>query len=226
MNIPPWISLITLNSSFIIYLFLYVPQIIHNHKTKNIAELSLWLHFLLYSSYTFDLYYGFSHHLPWQYKTVSLVGLSLMFIQHMQLTRFYIAQGCSWLVKGNIAFLIINLSFTFYFFAVAHCIYSAPVILIFGTLSRVCGLLYCVPQIIKNSKLKSAKAISLQFTLLNLLVSALDTVSAWCLNWGWPNQLGAPFNCMIMLVLLWQFKKYAEPDALMDNYKEVLISKA
>ena len=76
---------ISLNLSFLMYMFLYLPQLIHNQKQTNLAELSKWMHLTLYLGYSLDLVYGFGNNLPWQYRTVSAIGWVLLTIQHFQL---------------------------------------------------------------------------------------------------------------------------------------------
>jgi uncharacterized protein with PQ loop repeat len=202
------IGSISLNISFILYLILYIPQIIHNQKSANIAQLSLSLHLLLYSSYLFDLCYGFSNQLPWQYKTVSIIGLLLVSIQHIQLTQFFIMNQRRLLAKLSIAFLILNFMGLYYFFKVEQGSLPYQTTLILGTAARIFGLRYCLPQIIKNKTLKSANALSVQFLCLNLTLALLDTISSWCLNWGWPNKLAAPITIAMMTIMLTQIKKY------------------
>lgn len=199
---------ISLNMSFGLYLIVYIPQIIHNQTSKNLAELSLGLHVLLYLSYSFDLVYGFSSQLPWQYKVVSIVGLSLVMLQHLQLLQFFIHQRKPSLIKFNLAFLILNLMLLYYFFGIAHGEVQAHTTALFGTIARACGLIYCLPQIIKNKYAQSGNAISLYFIYLNLTLAMLDTISSWCLDWGWPNKLASPLNAIMMLIILWQVKKY------------------
>jgi hypothetical protein len=88
------IGSISLNISFILYLILYPSQIIHNQKSLNLS-----LHLLLYSLYLFDLCYSFSNQLPWQYKTVSIIGLLLVSIQQTQLDQFLITNQCLLLTR-------------------------------------------------------------------------------------------------------------------------------
>jgi len=80
------IGAISLNISFVLYLLVYLPQVFHNRKPNHIPSLSLGMHFILYTSYCLDLFYGFSRDLQWQYKTVSVVSLTLLIIQHLQIT--------------------------------------------------------------------------------------------------------------------------------------------
>ena len=200
---------ISLNISFVLYLIVYVPQIIHNQTSKNIAQLSLGLHFLLYISYSLDLCYGFSNHLPWQYKTVSVIGLLLVLVQQLQLIQFFVRQRFFFLVNASGLFLLLNCLTTTYFFIVKHGVVDYQTTFMIGSIARLCGLMYCVPQLIKNKMSKSANAISLHFIYLNLFVALLDTISSWCLDWGWPNKLSAPVNIVLMIMMLAQIKKYA-----------------
>lgn len=86
----------SLNLSFVLYLCVYLPQIIHNRKPYHLSNLSIGMHCILYASYCLDLIYGFSSDLQWQYKTVSVVGLTLLSIQHLQITYHQLRQK-----KGN-----------------------------------------------------------------------------------------------------------------------------
>lgn len=202
------IGSISLNISFVLYLIVYLPQIIHNRKTANIAQLSLGLHLLLLSSYLFDLCYGFSSHLPWQYKTVSIIGLSLVIIQHMQLTQFFTKNNYSRLAMMSTAFIVLSSVALYYFFIIAEGVLPAEETLMLGTAARMAGLMYCLPQIIRNKRLKAANALSLYFLGLNLTLALLDTVSAWCLDWGWPNKLASPITIAMMVIMIGQLKKY------------------
>lgn len=208
ISLLPSIGHLTLNVSFVLYLVVYIPQIIHNQKNANIAQLSVILHVLLFLSYLFDLLYGFASHLPWQYKTVSIVGLVLVTIQHIQLIKFFIAKELVSLVKTSIFLLIISVIVIYYFFVMREGALTNNTILILGVGARICGLIYCLPQLIKNSITKSANALSSKYIHLNLILALLDTCSSWCLNWGWPNKLAAPITAIIMLVMLYQINRY------------------
>lgn len=199
---------ITLNISFVLYLILYLPQIIHNRKSSNLSQLSLSLHLLLFSSYLFDLCYGFSRHLPWQYKTVSVIGLALICVQHSQLTFFFLKNKHIASARISTAFLLLTAFGLLYFFNQPSAYFSPAMIAMFGVIARVSGLLYSLPQIIKNQRLKSANALSFQFLCINLSIALLDTISSWSLDWGWPNKLGSPITILLMLIMLGQIKKY------------------
>lgn len=213
---PATLGVMTLNCSFILYLCVYIPQVIHNRTSNNLVNLSANMHAILYLGYLLDLFYGFSQHLQWQYKTVSIVGLTLLIMQHLQITRY------SWQRKNrlNTIFAMLALLATttvlLYFFIIKQAMFSNETTVIIGYLARACFLLYTLPQILKNHALKVANAFSIRFIYLNLLVSILDMISAWCLNWGWPNKLAAPFTVTLMLLLLTQIKKFS-PEARNDS---------
>jgi uncharacterized protein with PQ loop repeat len=210
MSAWSWIGNISLNVSFILYLIVYIPQIIHNRKTVHLAHLSLGLHSCLFLSYTFDLIYGFASHLPWQYKTVSVVGLLMILIQHTQLMRLFIQNQRRSLIKLGILFLVLNSLAIGYFFIINGGALTPQNTLILGVLARIYGLLYSLPQIIKNHISKTTNAISRHFIYLNLTLTLLDSISAWSLNWGWPNKLAAPVSAVLMLTLLFQSKSKAK----------------
>lgn len=196
---------ISLNVSFLLYMIVYIPQLWHNRKPEHIAELSLSLHILLYVSFVFDLLYGFAAGMPWQYKAVDIVGCILISIQHWQLTSFFIKEKLFSQNIINTFFFLFLLGSLFYFSWMPN---DADTVVFLGTVSRGLGLVYCIPQIIKNQYLRSAQAMSLFYMYLNLLLAFLDSVSAWCLDWGWPNKIASPITILVMLILLLQGYAY------------------
>lgn len=197
---------ICLNCAFILYLFVYLPQIIHNRDTNHIANLSLKMHFTFYIAYILDLFYGFSSLLPWQYRMVSIIGVGLLTVQHIQLTRFFWSKDKQ--TGFNILFLLSMIASIIYFFIVQQAVYSEHTTLVIGYVSRVGFLFYTVPQILKNKRLQSTSAISTSFVYINLTLAILDLIAAWCLDWGWPNKLGAPITVCLMFTMLLQTKQY------------------
>lgn len=200
------IGFISLNISFFLYLIVYIPQIIHNRNTNYLQNLSLSMHFILYVSYCLDLIYGFVSHLQWQYKTVSIVGLVLLIIQHLQITDYLKRTNQVRLATYFILFLTATIAGIIYFFIMKQSDISNHTTVTIGYLSRTLFVIYTLPQIIKNRSQHLANAISLNFIYINLILAILDTISAWCLNWGWPNKLSAPLIASLMLILLMQYK--------------------
>jgi uncharacterized protein with PQ loop repeat len=192
------IGAFSLNISFVLYLVVYLPQIIHNRKEKYIQDLSIMMHINLYFGYFFDLFYGFAHALPWQYKTVSIVGLSLLMLQNLQLMHY------AWFKSKQTLYItlaILLISLMVFGYVLSGPKLTATTIDVLGYISRLCFISYLLPQLLKNHRLQSAYAISPIFVLLNLILAVLDLISSWCLHWGWPNQLGAPITLMMMLIL-------------------------
>lgn len=196
---------ISLNISFILYLFVYLPQVIHNRKTENILSLSLLMHFMLYISYWLDVMYGYSCNLQWQYKAVSLVGFILLIVQHLQIINHFKKINNVWIVSIHIFILVMTLSVLCYFFVAPQLFLNESSTNLIGYLSRILFIIYTLPQIIKNKRNpSSSNAINRYFIYLNLIIAILDTLSAWCLNWGLPNKLSGPIITLFMLTLLIQ----------------------
>lgn len=206
------IGSIALNIGTILYLFVYLPQISHNRKQQHLVNLSLNMHLTFYFAYMLDLIYGFAMHLQWQYKLVSTVGVCFVFIQHCQLTGLYWkSSNNKRIVQIYLLILVGTLIFMSYFFTKLHAHLSMPTIVVIGFVSRILFLSYTVPQIVKNYRLKVANAINMYFICLSLILSVLDVIASWCLDWGWPNKLGTPVMITFLLLLLIQYKKYPVP---------------
>ena len=204
----PLLGVISLNLSFVLYLLVYLPQIIHNRKPHHIANLSMGMHFILYSSYCLDLLYGFFSDLQWQYKTVSIASLFILTIQHLQITYHYQTQKKWMSFYFSLFLLAVVGTGMVYFVSTNQNHLSEQTTQSLGYLSRMGFLIYTLPQLLKNRALKSAQAISIPFIYLSLTLSLLDMISAWCLDWGWPNKLGAPLTISLMLIMLLQVKRY------------------
>jgi len=207
---PTTLGNLTLNVSFVLYLIVYIPQISHNKNKHHLAELSLSLHMIIMTSFVLDLLYGLLKPLPWQYRAVSVVALGTLSIQQLQLMRLAQQRGQIRLfsVLGIFSLsliLLLILTGIVYFDALSN---SSNAIRLIGWISRIGFLSYILPQIIKNYRINSAKALSTTFLSLSLFLSLLDLTSAWCLDWGWPNKLGTPLTMTLTLMLLWQKKRY------------------
>ena len=202
------IGRMSLNISFIVYLLVYLPQILHNRRKQHLPSLSLPMHYILCSSYCLDVLYGFSSDLQWQYKTVSIVGLILLIVQHVQLSKHYQTQNNARVIHYHRLFLLAISTLILYFFIEKQATLSEQTTQTIGFLSRIGFLMYTVPQIIKNKTLKSTHGISIAFVYLSLTLSILDMTSAWCLDWGWPNKIGPPLTISLSLIMLRQRKKY------------------
>ena len=80
---------ISLNLSVVIYLIFYLPQLLRNRNPKNLDQLSIYFHSLLFLAASTDLLYGFGTIGQWQYKLISLTTFSCVLWQHKQLLQHY-----------------------------------------------------------------------------------------------------------------------------------------
>ena len=198
---------VTLNVSLCLYCIVYWPQLMHNKKSSNLLQLNLRLHALLYLSYALDLFYGFAMNLSWQYRFVSVLSMSYVLLQHVQLIGLYWRINRK-LVLGKCLVLVAHLWIIFLFFVTMQMHLSSTLAFWISLVSRMCGLIYGIPQILQQKKLLLAQAINPMFINVSLCLSVLDTTSAWCLNWGWPNKLASILVIAMMCILKYQAHAY------------------
>jgi uncharacterized protein with PQ loop repeat len=196
------IGILTLNTSFTLHLLVYLPQVFHNRNIHNIKDLSFNMHLILFFCYFFDIFYGFSSQMQWQYKTVSIVGFSLLIIQYLQLIHFWENKNKQLTAKIHILILSASIWTVWYFFKNIDAHISDETTLYVGCISKILFIISTLPQIIKNWRLKNSSAISIHFILLSITIAILDTITAWKLNWGWPNKATSPIIVVMMIMLL------------------------
>lgn len=194
-----WLGTLSLNLSFYLYLCGYLPQVLHNYRHKHLRALSLGLHFSLYLAYSLDLLYGFLQHLPWQYKTVSFVGYTLLTAQHVQLMSVFWQDRRFYPWCGLFCFLIITLG-TLVIYCVHFPTYTSSSIARIGYISRGLFFVYLIPQLLKHKT--HLQAISLTYLRLSLVLAILDGLSAWCLDWGWANRLAPPVTISLLCCMI------------------------
>ena len=183
-----------LNIAFVLYFILYLPQLYHNAKYQAFKSMSITMHLMLLQAYSCDLFYAIGHHMPWQYLTVSLFGLSCIFIQHsqwMMATRAYktfTISGC----------LIVLWPFSFWFFS-HDAIWQYQ---IQAWVARILFILHFLPQIIKYHQNKSPRnAINMSYLGLSISLSSCDLLSAWFLHWEMANLWGSFLSLGLKLYL-------------------------
>ena len=202
------LGMLSLNIAFVLYLIVFVPQIWHNRDFESLKNLSPMMHLVLYFGVLFDLFYGFANDFQWQYKTVSIASLFVLSVQHVQLFRFFY-QRMAWReLSINVVIALIMIGSICYFFLEMNHELAPILALAVGYASRVCYQLYAIPQIVKNIKLQDANAVSRYFLLINTTLLILDTISGWCLDWGWPAKLSPPISLVMMSVVLYQRKYF------------------
>ena len=198
---------ISLNFSLSIYLVWLLPQLILNFKRQTTQGLSLSLHALLFTGYLSDLLYGFGCHMQWQYRIVTLIGLSCLIVQHLQFRYYGLAANEKFgyllfnigIIIGSLTILIILIHFKS-----NRLLFDSA-----GLIANFCWFSYAFPQIIKNYRQQSTVALSLIFIILGIISNICDTVSAWSLDWDYPSKIGAPISLVENLILLIQIRYYA-----------------
>lgn len=198
------IGQISLNISFALYLIYLLPQLLHNYRHKQIRNLSLLMHSVLSFAYVLDLIYAFGRQMPWQYKCVSIIGLTCLSIQH---TQFYHQQrqDKTFLFKYSFLSTALTLLLGVGWLLLLNHMLEAKSLILINTISQLAWMSYALPQIIINWKLKSTSGVSLHFVIMACLINLCDTVSAWVLLWDWPLRIGSPALLLIKLSLLAQF---------------------
>ena len=201
---------ISLNIAMIIYLIQYLPQLYHNKTVAHLKKMSLTFHFIFFIAYVTDLIYAFGMHMPWQYNMVSIVGLTSLLIQHRQLTKIY--EGIllnSMLVVFILLFIaaissiIIKQTDQFYI--------NMEVVSYTGLLT------FRMPQLYRNWRLKTGEALNINYLLLSLSCTICDNISGWCLNWSWPNKVGAFVLLIIIVLLLLQTLYYRKQNEVFSS---------
>jgi hypothetical protein len=196
---------IFLNIAFGLYLILYLPQIVHNALHKPFERMSLLMHFMLFLAYSCDLCYGLARHMPWQYITVSSVGIFFLSIQHLQWCLYRYQQkktfGLQLMLQGLFILLVPVVLFRLYPDAKWQ-------IQIQAWMARICFLLHFLPQIIQYQQRQLKRdAINLNYLILSLSLSICDLVAAYCLHWDMTNVLGSLTSLSLKLFLCLQITR-------------------
>ncbi len=187
----------TLSLSALVYYSLFVPQLWLNLRRKSIEGLSFLMHSIIFAGYLFDLGYGFSFSLPWQYRSISLVGSCFLLFQHYQFfrygtKRFHFLLSTGALVGiGAISFL-------------ANYKDNSALAEILGFAAHACWLSYLAPQAWLNYCKKDTSGLSPVFISLGLFAAILDLVSGWALAWPLPSLVGPPFSILTKSLVLAQ----------------------
>ena len=190
------IASLSLNLSLVIYLTNYIPQLLHNHRSTHISNLSSYFHALLFISYFADLLYGFGCQLPWQYKLVSISGVFYLYFQHRQLKPFLDSRVLLW--TNIILFFLMALFIIFY------VIDKSFLFTLFGYIAEAAGVACALPQIIKNIGTAAALSLSASYLGLKLISEICDNISAHLLSWPLPSKIGAAISMILCLVMIHQ----------------------
>jgi uncharacterized protein with PQ loop repeat len=192
---------ITLNISSVCYFIFYLPQILHNLAYKKVDHLSMWMQFILCIATMADLLYGFGRGMPWQYRAVTIVGLISLAIQQWQI--------CWYSHRSHLKMtLLLGTLLALSIYCVVHKNLNMTALMLAGMLAQLGGMVYALPQIMKNFAIRTSDGLSFYFIVLGILLDACDSISAWTLNWDFPSKIGSPLAIAFSLVLLGQFFAY------------------
>lgn len=183
------VGFVTLNLSLILYLFFYLPQLIHNFRYKRLGELSFGLHALLFFAATADMFYAFGRIDQWQYRLVSILMLLSLLVQHIHL--LYYRQSFSFgFIKWLVLSLFIMVMSASVFLLASIIKQPMKIYITMGWASQVAYWTYALPQIIKNRNSTHANSISMFFVAIGVTTALLDLISAWIFSWGSPSLYG------------------------------------
>ncbi|MFC4891704.1 PQ-loop repeat-containing protein [Pseudofrancisella aestuarii] len=203
---------ITLNISFILYLVLFLPQTIHNQFKHTTTEISLWTHSLMIIANSLDLIYAVGFNMPWQYITVSVVLLTFLTIQQLQILNDKLSNKIFLHSFFIFSFLLIAIYFAL------NNIFTDSNLLIFGSLSNIIYNVYWFPQIWKNFRTKQAEGFSIIYLYLSIITCSCDIVSGLTLNWPIPTIIGSLFLLFLIGIQIFQYLFYKK-----ENYKVLLV---
>ena len=198
---------ISLNVSTFLYLIWFVPQLKLTFERKTTSDLSFWMHALLLLGYVADFLYGFGRDMAWQYRLVTLCGLSCLLIEHFQFWRYGLESA-----RARSHFRLLNFALlALVSFAVYNGVMVSRSKLFYdlaGLISNICWFSFFLPQIIKNFSNKSVEGLSTSFVVISILSGICDVISAFALNWDWPSKMGAPIGLGKKFLLLSQIFYY------------------
>lgn len=183
------IGFVTLNLSLILYLFFYLPQLVHNFRYKRLGELSFGMHALLLFAATADIFYAFGRIEQWQYRLVSILMLLSLLVQHVHLLYYRKSFSFGFVKWCALSMLMIVMSGCALVLAsiIKH---PMTIYIAMGWAGQVAYWTYALPQIIKNKNSMHANAISMLFAVIGVATALLDLISAWIFSWGAPSLYG------------------------------------
>jgi uncharacterized protein with PQ loop repeat len=205
MMLPHRLGQLTIQISFVFYMSMFVPQLLFNLRHRGVHGLNWLMHLILLTSCLCDSVYGISQHMPWQYYSVSLSGLVLLSLQHVQFWLYQREQ----LPPGYkpITALLALLAVV----GVCAVLRADPTRKIFPILGGLAGCGYLtasLPQMLTNQRRQSTEGLSFLFVMFQTVGLLCDVISAYSLDWPLPNKIGAPISLLLQLVLLYQFYAY------------------
>ena len=199
---------ITLNISTVIYIFLFLPQNVHNQLKHSTKHISILTHTLMIFANSFDLIYSIGFSFEWQYIMIDGIFLFFLFMQQLQILN----DRRNKKIVIHTLFIFIFL-LTIIFIALNKGLLSKNNLLHLGEISNITYNVYWLPQIYKNFKNKNTDGFSIIYLCLASFTSSCDIISGITLNWPLPTIIGSSFLLFILLLQITQFKYYSKRKA-------------
>lgn len=169
------------------------------------------MHVIMLSSYICDIGYGMGTYMPWQYYSISFAAAGMLSIQHLQFWRYRRGHAPRSYVPFTCGLLLLLL------IIVGHLCNRAahqPLFTFLGFVSVLGWNGADLPQLFVNRRLRSTEGLALPYVLFGILGICCDIISAYGLNWGLPNKIGAPVSLCLKLILLLQCWLYRQSPSL------------
>ena len=200
------IGSLSLSISAFLYSIWLLPQIIHNKQHRSLIHVSFLTHTSLLLGSAFDLCYAIGVNMPLRYLWVSCLTLTLMLIQHQQWSLHTRDS------KQHTQYRLLSVAVVcLCCFTLLQCFCKMmPRIFLvnIGLLANGSFLLYPIPQILKQRRLKNADGFSIGFIWISLVINCLDFISAITLSWPYPSIIGSMLLIICQLILLYQYATF------------------
>lgn len=162
------------------------------------------MHMILLIGSICDLFYALSRNMPWQYYMVAVVSICTLSIQHVQFWRYH-RRSLPPFYRVSTVMLIL---FALFAITLLQTNRGSWLLSLYGYIAMISYFSASVPQILINRRLQSTAGVALSFVLLLSGGLCCDIVSAYSLNWGLPNKIGAPASLLLQFMLVRQFWIY------------------
>lgn len=191
-----------LNISFGLYLVLYLPQLFYNATEKPFKNMSLVMYLMSLQAYSCDLFYALGRGMPWQYLSVSAIGICYLFIWQTQWFFYNRKHQPQLNIPLMLSGLIIILWSSILWYLHPKALWQ---IHLQAWVSRIFFILHFLPQIVKYHRNDIRRnAISPYYLYLSLSLSLCDFLAAACLKWDTVIQMGSIVSFVLKSYLYYQ----------------------
>ena len=220
-----YIGIYTINISFAMHFFVYIPQIIHNRKYKTKMQISALTQCTMLIAYGSNVIFGITHNMPWQYATISLVLLLPTFFQQYQM-YFSKSYHKAWHIFAIIWAITIVVVVSLYLMS-NH--WSASFNYIFDkityqtvNIASTIYMVYWLPQIYRNFKNKTANGFAMIFLYIGLTEAVLNSFTAIAYKYPLISLITGIEVGIMLIIVMYQHYIYDVKPQLKDS--QLIIS--